>query len=88
MTVKRSLSIRRHRTSISVEDAFWSELRQIAEVRRVSLAFLIAEIDAARAPDTNLSSAIRLFVLADALNGRKAGRVETPDAPVRTSSDR
>lgn len=68
MTEKRSLSIRGHRTSISLEDAFWVELRAIAARRHTSLAALIAEIDAERAPDTNLSSAIRLCVLADALS--------------------
>ncbi|RIX97589.1 aryl-sulfate sulfotransferase [Aureimonas flava] len=67
MTEKRSLSIRGHRTSISLEDAFWRELRRIAARRHTSLAALIAEIDAERAPGTNLSSAIRLRVLADAL---------------------
>ncbi|WP_061931076.1 ribbon-helix-helix domain-containing protein [Aureimonas sp. AU22] len=67
MTGKRSLSIRGHRTSISLEDAFWSELRSLAVRRHMSLAALIAEIDAERGADTNLSSAIRLHVLADAL---------------------
>ncbi len=46
MTEKRSLSIRGHRTSISLEDAFWVELRAIAARRHTSLAALIAEIDA------------------------------------------
>lgn len=67
MTGKRSLSIRGHRTSISLEDAFWSELRSLATRRHMSLSALIAEIDAEREPGTNLSSAIRLRVLADAL---------------------
>ena len=72
MTVKRSLTIRGHRTSISVEDAFWTALREIADARGASLASLIAEIDAARQPSTNLSSAIRLFVLTDALAAKEA----------------
>ncbi|WP_182085237.1 ribbon-helix-helix domain-containing protein [Aureimonas sp. ME7] len=67
MIEKRSLSIRGHRTSISLEDAFWLELKAIAARRHTSLAALIAEIDGARAPETNLSSAIRLHVLASVM---------------------
>jgi len=65
--VKRSLAIRGHATSISIEDKFWNRLRAIAAARGLALAALVAEIDAARAPNTNLSSAIRLFVLGEAL---------------------
>lgn len=61
--VKRSLSIRGHRTSISLEDAFFDQLAHLAEERSMSLAALVAEIDAARDRRTNLSSALRLFVL-------------------------
>ncbi len=60
--VKRSLAIAGHRTSISLEDAFWEGLRHIAEERKLSVAALVAEIDATRGPN-NLSSAIRVFVL-------------------------
>ncbi|GGD92067.1 aryl-sulfate sulfotransferase [Aureimonas endophytica] len=67
MTVKRSIAIRGHRTSISIEDEFWSEFQAIAEDRRQPVAALVAEIDAKRSPAVNLSSAVRLFVLADAL---------------------
>ncbi|SKA13456.1 ribbon-helix-helix domain-containing protein [Consotaella salsifontis] len=70
MIVKRSVTIRGHRTSISIEDAFWLRLRRLAEERAVPLAALVAEIDKARPPTTNLSSAIRLFVLEDALSDR------------------
>ena len=59
---KHSLVIAGHRTSISLEEAFWSGLRTIAHVRGQSLAGLVAEIDAGR-DGTNLSSAIRVFVL-------------------------
>ncbi|MBC8130081.1 MAG: ribbon-helix-helix domain-containing protein [Rhizobiaceae bacterium] len=72
MIVKRSITIRGHRTSISVEDAFWSRLQAIAAGRRLSLAALVASIDTARIAGTNLSSAIRLFVLAEALESRPA----------------
>jgi predicted DNA-binding ribbon-helix-helix protein len=61
---KRSVTIAGHRTSVSLEDAFWDELARDARRRGVSVNALIAEIDDAR--ETNLSSAIRLHVL-DAL---------------------
>ena len=61
--VKRSLTVAGHRTSISLEDAFWSGLRDIAAERRLSVAALVAEIDRGRGP-SNLSSALRVFVLA------------------------
>lgn len=63
--IKRSLSIAGHRTSVSLEEIFWSELRAIAEQRAMSVAALVAEIDAARA-EANLSSALRVFVLQQA----------------------
>ena len=66
MLRKRSVTIAGHRTSISLEDEFWSELIRIAAQRRMSLNGLIAGIDESRA--TNLSSAIRLHVLADLKN--------------------
>ena len=59
---KRSLSIRGHMTSVSLEDEFWNELSQIADKRSISLASLVGEIDSRRSG--GLSSAIRLFVLA------------------------
>lgn len=62
--VKRSLTLRGHRTSVSLEDAFWQAFRDIAEERGQPLNALAAEIDAARDLDTGLASAIRLFVLA------------------------
>lgn len=60
---KRSVVIARHRTSISVENAFWQALQDIAATRGVSANRLITEIDRKR--NGNLSSAIRLFVLAE-----------------------
>jgi predicted DNA-binding ribbon-helix-helix protein len=62
---KRSLSIRGHSTSISLEDAFFEELNRIAAERSLSFAALVAEIDERRDRRTNLSSALRLFVLDD-----------------------
>ena len=63
---KRSVTIDGHRTSVSLEDAFWTELAEIARGRGLSLAALVAEIDRDRAVagPTNLSSALRLHVLA------------------------
>jgi predicted DNA-binding ribbon-helix-helix protein len=59
---KRSVVITGHKTSISLEDAFWKSLREIAHTRRESLTQLINAIDADR-QNANLSSAVRLFVL-------------------------
>jgi predicted DNA-binding ribbon-helix-helix protein len=73
---KRSVTIDGHRTSVSLEDAFWTELAALAHARSLSLNALIAEIDHARAAagggggSTNLSSALRLHVL-DALKRRR-----------------
>lgn len=60
--VKRSLVIAGHRTSVSLEDAFWLRLRAIAAEKGVSMNALAAEIDAGRG-EANLSSAARVFVL-------------------------
>ena len=60
--VKRSLVIAGHRTSVSLEDAFWRRLKAIAAERGLSVNALAAEIDAGRG-DANLSSAARVFVL-------------------------
>ena len=60
--IKRSLVIAGHRTSVSLEDAFWRRLRAIADERGLSLNSLAAMIDASR-DGANLSSAIRVFVL-------------------------
>ncbi|MFG1296824.1 MULTISPECIES: ribbon-helix-helix domain-containing protein [Xanthobacter] len=60
--VKRSIVIAGHKTSVSLEDAFWEALKEIATSRRLTLSDLVATIDSARTQG-NLSSAIRLFVL-------------------------
>ncbi|MFS8038807.1 ribbon-helix-helix domain-containing protein [Xanthobacter sp. AM11] len=60
--VKRSIVIAGHKTSVSLEDAFWEALKEIASSRRLTLSDLVATIDSARTQG-NLSSAIRLFVL-------------------------
>lgn len=61
---KHSVSIRGHRTSFSLEQPFHDELQAIAAERGMTLAALVAEIDAARPRDANLSSALRVYVLA------------------------
>ena len=60
--VKRSIVIAGHKTSVSLEDAFWEALKEIAADRRLTLSDLVATIDSSRTQG-NLSSAIRLFVL-------------------------
>lgn len=59
---KRSIVIDGHKTSVSLEEAFWSALKDIAQERGETLSQLVAVIDRQR-PHGNLSSAIRLFVL-------------------------
>lgn len=61
--VKRSLTLRGHRTSVSLEDEFWRAFREIARQKGVAVNALAAEIDAQRGVDCGLASAIRLHVL-------------------------
>ncbi len=65
--VKRSLTLRGHRTSVSLEDIFWDVFRQIAESDEKTINGLAAEIDATRG-DIGLASAIRIYVLERALD--------------------
>jgi predicted DNA-binding ribbon-helix-helix protein len=60
--VKRSIVIAGHKTSVSLEDAFWKGLKEIAIGRGLTLSEMVGAIDSARAQG-NLSSAVRLFVL-------------------------
>lgn len=60
---KRSLTLRGHPTSVSLEEEFWRAFREIAQTRGQSVNGLAAEIDGERALDTALASAIRVFVL-------------------------
>ena len=70
--IKRSIVIVGHKTSISLEDAFWQGLKDIAAERCTTLSDLVASIDSERRQG-NLSSAIRLFVL-DHFQARTDGR--------------
>jgi predicted DNA-binding ribbon-helix-helix protein len=62
LNAKRSVVITRHKTSVSLEDAFWKGFTEIAAMRNVPLWDLLATIESDR-QHSNLSSAIRLFVL-------------------------
>jgi predicted DNA-binding ribbon-helix-helix protein len=62
--IKRSFTIAGHATSISLEAAFWDALKRAAQDRRMPVARLVAEIDEQRG-DTNLSSAVRVWILTD-----------------------
>ncbi len=77
--LKRSIVIAGHKTSVSLEDAFWDSLKEIAVERDMTLAELVATIDGNR-NHSNLSSAIRLFVLGvyrDQVAGRQDRTRET-----------
>jgi predicted DNA-binding ribbon-helix-helix protein len=63
--LKRSLSVAGHRTSLSLEAAFWRRLEALAAARGKSLSALVAEVDAARG-EANLSSALRVYALENA----------------------
>lgn len=66
---KRSVTIRGHRTSYSLEQPFYDDLVAIAAGRGITLAALVAEIDASRPRDANLSSLLRIHVLEWAKRG-------------------
>ncbi len=68
--VKRSLTLQGHRTSVSLEAAFWTEFRRLAEAGGKSVNRLAAEIDASRTPPGSLASAIRVWVLEALKSGR------------------
>lgn len=67
---KHSLTLKGHRTSVSLEDEFWDAFNAIARRRGIPLNALAAEIDAARS-QTGLATAIRLFVLRDLMEARR-----------------
>src|ERR1700748_345970 len=73
--VKRSIVIAGHKTSVSLEDAFWQALKEIAAASNMHLSGLVDEIKQRRA-GSNLSSALRLFVL-DHFRSQAAGGADT-----------
>jgi predicted DNA-binding ribbon-helix-helix protein len=60
---KHSLTLRGHRTSVTLEPEFWQAFRDIAAAKGIAINVLAAEIDASREHDTGLASAIRVYVL-------------------------
>ncbi|MGA8626933.1 MAG: ribbon-helix-helix domain-containing protein [Pseudolabrys sp.] len=72
--IKRSVMIDGHKTSISLEDAFWSSLMEIAHAEGATVSELVAKIDETR-KQGNLSSAVRLFVLDRVRNGQMGKQV-------------
>jgi predicted DNA-binding ribbon-helix-helix protein len=62
---RRSVTIAGHRTSVSLEDPFWDQLKRLANERSISIAQIVAEVDKGRGG--NLSSALRVFVLQEVL---------------------
>ena len=61
--VKRSLTLRGHRTSVSLEEEFWRAFLHIAKVEGQTINGLAAKIDEGRGTETGLATAIRLYVL-------------------------
>ena len=72
--IKRAIMIDGHKTSISLEDAFWSSLKEIAHAEGATMSELVAKIDETR-KQGNLSSAVRLFVLDRVRNGQMGKQV-------------
>lgn len=61
--VKRSVTLKGHRTSISLEEPFWRALKALAHEQRKPINVLVAEIDVDRGQDAGLASALRVYVL-------------------------
>jgi predicted DNA-binding ribbon-helix-helix protein len=77
--VKRSIVVAGHKTSVSLEEAFWNGMKEISGLRNMTLSELVGEIDNNR-QQGNLSSAIRLFVL-DHFKNRAASGSSEPKQP-------
>lgn len=69
---KRSVTVGNRKTSVTLEDAFWRHLKAMAADKNLPLSRHLAEIEAARAPGTSLTSAVRQLVVADLENRRAA----------------
>ena len=82
---KHSIVLSGHKTSVSLEDAFWKALKTIATVREMSLSELVASIDSKR-EHANLSSAIRLFIL-DFYRGRLSGQAAPQGVSLRSGAE-
>jgi predicted DNA-binding ribbon-helix-helix protein len=77
--VKRSIVVGGHKTSVSLEEAFWNGMKEISALRDMTLSELVGEIDSNR-QQGNLSSAIRLFVL-DYFRNRGASPASSDSKP-------
>lgn len=85
--VKRSIVVAGHKTSVSLEEAFWNGMKEISSARNLTLSDLVGEIDTNR-QQGNLSSAIRLFVL-DYFRSRAApATLHTDSTRVRAEETR
>lgn len=81
--VKRSIVVAGHKTSVSLEEAFWNGMKEISGQRDMTLSELVGEIDKNR-QQGNLSSAIRLFVLDYFRTGSSASAKDKEAAPMQT----
>ena len=84
MLRKRSFTIARHRTSVALEPEFWEAIERIAAGRRLSLARLVAEIDASKRG--GLASALRVYVLQSIAGGAAQKNGPRGAKPVRPKS--
>ena len=82
LVVKRSIVVGGHKTSVSLEEAFWNGIKEISRARGKTLSDLVSDIDQKR-EQGNLSSAIRLFVLDHFRAG--AATMAAENAPARVS---
>src|SRR5215813_8657727 len=87
LVAKRSIVVGGHKTSISLEDAFWNGMKVIAGERETTLSKLVGSIDASR-EHANLSSAIRLFVLGYFMKDAEMKDAEMKDAEGQVYSTR
>ncbi len=83
LVTKRSIVVGGHKTSVSLEGAFWNGLKEIASSRKVTLSDLVGSIDAERVHG-NLSSAVRLFVL-DYYRNKIAAAAETRGSEIEAT---
>jgi predicted DNA-binding ribbon-helix-helix protein len=84
--VKRSIVVAGHKTSVSLEEAFWNGMKEISGMRDMTLSELVGEIDSNR-QQGNLSSAIRLFVL-DYFRSRAMAADAAPVAPAASETNK
>ena len=80
---KRSVVIGGHKTSVSLEDPFWAEVRSIADAEKMTVSSLLRRIDRERS-NANLSSAIRVYVLENVRD--RANRARRPDSEMHRAN--